>query len=79
MTVQQLLEKTKSQKIGKTPVIVLPLKDWRKIEMVLEEYQTSHSLNYLQSIKESRKQIALGKLYEFNLKTGAFKKSAKLK
>ncbi len=70
-----LLEKTKIQKIGKMPVVVvLPLADWQNVEIILEEHQMEHSSNYLRSIKESRKQIKAGKLYELDLIAGNFKK-----
>lgn len=80
MTPQQLLtkiEKVKPQKIGKEPVVVLPLADWRKIEAMLEDYEMSRSLDYRRSIEESRAQAKLDKLHEFDLKTGAFKKTRK--
>lgn len=79
MTISTILEKTKTQKIGKMPVVVLPLAVWQQLEIILEEYQMSCSLNYFRSIKEARKQIEAGKLYELNLKTGKFKKTNKIK
>jgi len=79
MTISSILDKTKIQKIGKTPVVVLPLDVWQKLESALEEYQTISSLSYLKSIKESRKQIKVRKLYEFNIRTGKFKKINKVK
>lgn len=77
MTTQTLLKKIHVQKIGKTPVVVLPLNVWQELEVMLEEYQASHSLNYIRSIKEARRQIRMGKLYEFDIKTGKFKKVKK--
>ncbi|OHB21466.1 MAG: hypothetical protein A2939_02940 [Parcubacteria group bacterium RIFCSPLOWO2_01_FULL_48_18] len=77
MTAQQLLEKlnkTRPRKIGKSPVVVLPLDDWHRVESLLEEYQMSRSHNYRQSIKDSRKQVKPGKVYKFNSKTGVFSK-----
>ena len=79
MTISTILEKTKIQKIGKAPVVVLPLDIWRQLENILEEYQMSHSLAYIKSIEESRKQIKSGKLYELDIKTGKFKKIRKIK
>jgi len=46
MTSQQLLEKIKKtdvQKIGKAPVVVLPLKVWEEIEDCLEDLQIANS------------------------------------
>lgn len=57
--------------------MVLPLADWRKIEAMLEDYEMSRSSSYRRSIQESRVQAKLGKSYELNLKTGAFKKTRK--
>ncbi len=79
MTISTILEKTKIQKIGKMPVVVLPLDIWRQLEDILEEYQMSYSPAYIKSIEESRKQIKSGKLYELDIKTGKFKKIRKIK
>jgi PHD/YefM family antitoxin component YafN of YafNO toxin-antitoxin module len=73
MNALTILEKIKSQKIGKVPVVILPLKDWQEIELMIEEYQMENSENYFSSIKEARAQIKQGRLYEFDLKTGKFK------
>lgn len=51
MTTQELLEKAKIQKIGKTPVVVIPLGAWRDIENRLEDSE-------IQSSKLFRKKIA---------------------
>lgn len=77
MTIQQTLNKLrniKSLKIGETPVIVLPLKKWEIIENILEDYEMFNSVAYRQSIENARKQAKNSKVYEFNLKTGVFKK-----
>ena len=39
MTTQQIIEKTKPQKIGSKPVVVLPLDIWRKVENELENLE----------------------------------------
>lgn len=77
MSPQQILEKlqkTKPQKIGKMPVVVLPLEEWKQLEQVLEEYQMQGSKTYRRSIEVARKQIKYGPLYSFDLKTGILKK-----
>ncbi|MBT9168666.1 MAG: hypothetical protein DDT19_02014 [Syntrophomonadaceae bacterium] len=79
MTISAILEKTKIQKIGKTPVVVLPLNVWQELEVMLEEYQAGHSLNYVRSIKEARSQVKSGELYELDIQTGKFKKAKKIK
>lgn len=37
------LGKIKTQKIGKTPVVILPLNDWLKIEIKLEDLEMMQS------------------------------------
>ncbi|PIP30165.1 hypothetical protein COX26_00110 [Candidatus Jorgensenbacteria bacterium CG23_combo_of_CG06-09_8_20_14_all_54_14] len=54
MTVQQLLEKAKIQKIGKTPVVVLPLDVWQSIEEQLEELEMRFSNPFRKKIAKAR-------------------------
>jgi hypothetical protein len=54
MTIQTLLEKSKIQKIGKTPVVVLPLKIWREIENRLEDAEMSASVFLRKKIAKAR-------------------------
>ena len=73
---QRLLEKIKKadiQMVGKSPVVVVPLEAWREMEDIVEEYRMERSPRFLRAIEGARKQIKQGKLYEFNVKTGAFK------
>lgn len=82
MTNQQLLnkiQKTKIQKIGQAPVVVLPIEDWKALENILEDYEMACSSHYRRSVKVSRQQVGLGKLYEFNPKTGLFKRARRRK
>jgi PHD/YefM family antitoxin component YafN of YafNO toxin-antitoxin module len=74
MTTTALLAKIKHQKIGKLPLVILPLAQWQKVEAMLEDYEMLRSLEYRKSIAESRKQIKQGKVRRLNLKTGAFEK-----
>ena len=77
MTKQALLEKIERNiKItkGQHPTVVLSLSEWEKLEMILEDYKMISSKSLARSIKEARNQISAGKFFEFNLKTGKFKK-----
>ena len=70
MSPTQLFEKLRSvkpQKIGKNPVVVLPLADWRAIEDILEEREMRLSKSYAVSILEARRQVKAGKTYALNL------------
>ncbi len=72
-----ILEKIKHQQIGKLPVVIVPLAQWREMEAIIEEYEMMRSLKYRKSIAASRKQIKQGKTYHLNLRTGKFKKVQK--
>ena len=71
------LRDIKHLQIGKVPVVVLPLARWREVETILEDYEMMRSLKFRKSIEESRKQIKRGKTYQFDLKTGKFKRARK--
>ena len=71
------LKKIKRQQIGKLPVVILPLDQWKAVEAIIEEYEMMRSQHYRKSIAESRKQIQRGKAFRLDLKTGRFKKVQK--
>ncbi len=54
MTTQELLEKVKIQKIGKTPVVVIPLGTWRDIENRLEDSEMQSSKLFRKKITRAR-------------------------
>jgi len=65
----------KSNRIQKEePFVIIPLKEWLKIEPLLEDYLMSKSKEYLQSIKQAREDIKKKKLYTFNIKTSKLTK-----
>mgnify|MGYP001078055253 CR=1 FL=1 len=65
----------KSNRIQKEEsFVIIPLKEWLKIEPLLEDYLMSKSKEYLQSIKQAREDIKKKKLYTFNIKTGKLTK-----
>ena len=66
-----MLKKAQILKIGKTPMVVLPISLWKNIEeraLMLEEYyQMSHSAKYKKDIaaaRASKKTISSEKLYK---------------
>lgn len=59
MTTKTLLEKIKPQKIGKTPVVVLPLKVWRLIEEQIEELEMINANILKGKIDRARKEKSL--------------------
>ena len=61
-------------KIGKLPVVIVPLDQWREVEAKLEDYEMMRSEKFRKSITESRNQARQGKLHRLDLKTGKFKK-----
>jgi len=61
-------------KIGKLPVVIVPLDQWREVEAKLEDYEMMRSEKFRKSIAESRNQARQGKLHRLDLKTGKFKK-----
>ena len=67
-----MFHKIKPQKIGSTPVVVVPLKDWRKIEEIIEEYHAEKSSRYRASIRAAREQIKQGKIHRLNAAQGTF-------
>jgi len=69
---ESTLERLKINK--KEPFVVIPLKEWLKIEPILEDYLMTKSKKYLQSIKQAREDIKKKRLYIFDLKTGKLTK-----
>lgn len=75
-TIEKHAERTRFQN---EPVVLVPLKDWAKIEELLEDAEMGQSVAYAQSIKKSRDEIKKGNIYALDLKTGKFNKSGKSK
>jgi hypothetical protein len=63
---ESTLERLKINK--KEPFVVIPLKEWLKIEPILEDYLMTKSKKYLQSIRRAREDIKKKRLYIFDLK-----------
>ncbi|MDP1689162.1 MAG: hypothetical protein Q8L47_03465 [bacterium] len=60
MTTQQIIEKTRPQRIGNKPVVVLPLEVWYKIENELENLEMMRSSTIRGKIAKARSE---GKTY----------------
>jgi len=71
-----VLKNLEHGKIGKLPVVIVPLDQWREMEAKLEDYEMLRSKKYRLSIAEARRQVKQGKLARLNLRTGKFKKVA---
>ena len=66
-----LMKKAKIFKLGKSPVVVLPMRTWKLIreraEMLEEYYQMANSKKYRRNIaraRASRKEISADSLYK---------------
>jgi hypothetical protein len=66
MTIQALLKKSKIQKIGKTPVVVLPFKIWREIENRLEDMEMNASVVLRKKIAKARSEKKLYSVSQLN-------------
>ncbi|MEK7506394.1 MAG: hypothetical protein AAB572_02205 [Patescibacteria group bacterium] len=67
MTNLELLSKTKAQKIGKTPVVILPLKIWEEIGERLEEAEVSLSKKFWKAIDKERNDYKHGKFLKYQV------------
>ena len=54
MITNKLLEQRQIQKIGKKPVVVLPLKIWQAVENRLEDLEVMESKNLRKKIAKAR-------------------------
>lgn len=59
MTTAKLLEQGKRQKIGKKPMVVLPLKIWEEIEDRLEDLEAKESKQFVKKILKARSEKKL--------------------
>lgn len=62
MNTVSIIEKPKTIKIGKQPVVLVPLKLWQKLEDYLEDQEALSSKKYLRRIQKARKDISNGKI-----------------
>ncbi len=62
MTSNQLLEQIKNprfQKLGKSPVVVLPLKTWQALEDYFEDLEIEQSRRFAKKISRARSEKRL--------------------
>ncbi len=62
MTKVAILHKTNTIRIGKEPVVLVPLKLWRQLEDYLEDQEALASKRFVRKIAKGRKDAAAGKL-----------------
>ena len=68
MRATNILGKSQTIKIGKEPVVLVPLSLWRKAEDFLEDQEALASKPYLHRIRKARADVAAGKvLFPFEL------------
>jgi PHD/YefM family antitoxin component YafN of YafNO toxin-antitoxin module len=61
-----VLERARTIRIGKEPVVLVPLEAWREIEDLLEDREALRSKRYLRRVAKARRDIAAGKtVYPF--------------
>ena len=57
-----IIEKSATIRVGKEPMVLVPLKLWRKMESYLEDQEALASPKFLRRIRKGRKDAACGKL-----------------
>jgi PHD/YefM family antitoxin component YafN of YafNO toxin-antitoxin module len=58
--------KIQTAKIGKEPLVLVPLSLWRKLEDILEDQEALASARYVRRIRTARRDIAAGNsVYRF--------------
>jgi hypothetical protein len=62
MSAAGLLDRSQTIKIGKEPLVLVPLFLWRKAEEFLEDQEAMASARYLRRIRKSRSDAARGKI-----------------
>lgn len=62
MAKQVFLKEGGTIKVGKEPVVIVPLKSWEGLEDKLEDYEALNSKSFRASVKLARQEIAAGKI-----------------
>ena len=62
MSKLSIIEKATAIRLGKEPVVIVPLKLWREFEDYLEDREALASKKFLSRIRKGRKDAASGKL-----------------
>lgn len=61
MTGSRVARSVQTVKIGRQPVVLVPLKLWREIEECLENQEALASKRFLRRIERARRDVAVGK------------------
>jgi PHD/YefM family antitoxin component YafN of YafNO toxin-antitoxin module len=62
MRVIDILGKSRTIKVGKEPVVLVPLSLWRKAEDFLEDQEALASKPYLRRVRNARADVAAGRV-----------------
>jgi hypothetical protein len=62
MSAVTFLDKSRTIRIGKEPLVLVPLSLWRKAEDFLEDQEALASNRYLCRIQKARADVAAGKI-----------------
>ena len=62
MRAVNILGKSQTIKIGKEPVVLVPLSLWRKAEDFLEDQEALASKPYLRRVRNARADVAAGRV-----------------
>ncbi len=57
-----IIEKSATIRVGKEPMVLVPLKLWRKMESYLEDQEALASERFLRRIRKARADVAKGKV-----------------
>jgi len=61
-----MLAKSQTVRVGKEPLVLVPLSLWRKVEDLLEDQEALASSRYVRRIRKARRDITAGKaVYPF--------------
>ena len=62
MNVVTLVPKSQTIKIGREPLVLVPLSLWRKVEDLLEDQEALASSRYLRRVERGRADVAAGRV-----------------
>ena len=57
-----VIDKSKTVRVGKQPMVLVPLKLWRKMEDYLEDQEALASKSFLRRIRKARSEVVRGKV-----------------
>ena len=57
-----VIDKSKTVRVGNQPMVLVPLKLWRKMEDYLEDQEALASRSFLRRVRKARAEVAQGKV-----------------